>query len=672
MSTQPDADTSVADLLRRGMLHHREGRLPEAERLYRLVLRRDPSNVQGLHLLGTIAGQQGDLGAALELLSRAASADPDNAHLLNNLGETLRHLGRNSEAIHAFRRAVVLQPTLWTAWTNAADAAKAEIGRAEAEGRAAEAARLRKFAGEWLEALGDRYWRERWGAKAEGAYREAIALDPTNVSAHNELGMLLRVGRRLADAEGVLRQALLIQPDLAETHNNLGTVLATRGDDEGARAAFMKALALKPNLREAADNLANSSLLGLVYLDDSTPETIFQAHQDWGRRITAQFSGAGRKLIPTFANSRDSERRLRVGYLSPDFRKHSVSYFFEPLLAAHDAAAVETFCYADVARPDETTRRLEKLAQNWRIVTGCDDAAIQRQIQADAIDVLVELAGHTGGTRLTVLAPKPAPVTVNWLGYPATTGLPTVDYRFTDAEADPPGASDRLHTEELVRLPEGFLCYQPPADAPPIVVTPARKQGFITFGSFNNPRKVASHCFDVWAAILAEIPTARLLLKGTLFIESETRKRFEDEFAKRGIGHARVAFRGWVSTAEHLGGYGDVDIGLDTFPYNGTTTTCEALWMGVPVIVLRGTHHAARVGTSLLSRIGLQELIGNNADEYVEKAVTLAKNLERLQALRVDMRNRMSASPLMDGSRFARRFEAALREIWRRWCRSTA
>jgi predicted O-linked N-acetylglucosamine transferase (SPINDLY family) len=348
-----------------------------------------------------------------------------------------------------------------------------------------------------------------------------------------------------------------------------------------------------------------------------------------------------------------------------------VSYFFEPLLSAHNPEEVETYCYADVRRPDETTRRLQCLTRQWRSVTDMEDAAVRRQIAADGIDVLVELAGHTADTRLTVLAPKPAPVTVNWLGYPGTTGLPTVDFRLTDAEADPPGASDGWHTEELVRLPHGFLCYRPPTDAPPVAPAPALSRGFVTFGSFNNPKKVTSRCIELWAAILGAVPTTRLLLKGELFAEEHTRKRVEGQLARAGVALERVDFRTrTAATAEHLDAYGEVDIGLDPFPYNGTTTTCEAFWMGVPVLTLRGGHHAARVGVSLLTRIGLGELIADHPDDYVAKAVALARDRDRLQALRASMRERMRVSPLMDERDFARRFEAALRDMWRRWCQS--
>jgi predicted O-linked N-acetylglucosamine transferase (SPINDLY family) len=351
-----------------------------------------------------------------------------------------------------------------------------------------------------------------------------------------------------------------------------------------------------------------------------------------------------------------------------------VSYFIEPLLASHDPAVVETYCYANLDKVDAVTRRFEAAAQNWRPVFHLSDEALRQHIRGDRIDILVELAGHTGHSRITALLPKPAPIIVNWLGYPATTGMPGVDYRLTDNEADPPGEADELHTETLIRLEDGFLCYRPPADAPAVAAAPSRDRGFITFGSFNNPAKLTDEGIAIWGRILREIPASRLVLKA-VNIESpefrETRERFLDRFAQEGVPAARIEIRGHTETvAEHLAMYADLDIGLDPFPYNGTTTTCEALWMGLPVVTLNGDRHAGRVGASLLTRVSLPELIADTPDRYVAIAIELARDPERLASLRAGMRERMAASPLRDEPGFARRFEAMLREIWRQWCRT--
>lgn len=484
-------------------------------------------------------------------------------------------------------------------------------------------------------------------------------------------GVLAKTGR-LGEGETVLRRAIALDPSRAEAHASLGYLLLDRGAYELGIAALRKARGPGGGLPGVGgDILAHSTLYYLSFRPDVTPKDLFAAHRQWGLDYLAGLRQSGRDASPAFASSRDPDRRLRVGYLSADMRKHSVSYFFGPLLEAHSAAEVETFCYADVAMPDHVTRRLQGLAHQWRPVAGMDDATIQRQIRADGIDILVELGGHTGGTRLTVLAPKPAPVTVTWLGYPATTGLPTVDYRLTDDIADPPGEADRLHTETLIRLPDGFLCYRPEGEAPAVGPLPVAKHGMITFGSFNNPGKITAEAVRVWSRVLAQVPGSRMLLKGTQFADAGTCGRFRDLFAAGGIGPERLDFRPRALTPrEHLAMYGEVDIGLDPFPYNGTTTTCEAFWMGVPTVTLRGDRHASRVGASLLTRLGLQELIAEDLDAYVAAAVALAGDRERLGALRDGLRARMSGSPLCDRAGFARRFETALREMWRRWCAS--
>ncbi len=665
------ARTSAADLIRQGMSHHREGRLGEAERCYRAALRRHPDHAEGLHLLGILAGQAGRFPAALDLLRRAAAQAPDNADLYNNLGETLRNLGRFAEARDAYRRAVALNRDLAQAYENAAAAAAAEADLAEKSGRREIARELRRLAAADLVKFGQGCWRKMLVSKAEAAFRRALAADPRNAEAMNDLGLLLHVTGRLGEAKSVLERAAAIDPTFAAAFVNLANVRSDRGDGAGAERAHRKALALASSPEQTLQ-IEAGRLYRLMFGEES-PEAIFAAHRDWGVKHMASLRAQGRDGAPSFANRRDPDRPLRLGYLSPDFREHSVSYYVEPLLAAHDRAAFEVFCYAEVSLADEMTRRLQQLAAHWRFVAGMDDRALQRQIRADGIDILIELAGHTGNSRLAALAPKPAPVTVSWLGYPATTGLPTVDYRITDAVADPPGEADRLHTERLVRLPGGFLCYRPPAEAPPVVAPPCRERGWITFGSFNNLLKVNESVVAAWAGVLTAVPGSRLLLKGTLLADEGVRRHCLDLFAQRGAAADRIEFLPRIAAmAKHLGAYGKVDIGLDPFPYNGTTTTCEALWMGVPVVTLRGDRHSGRVGASLLSRVGLEDLVAEDLEDYGARAVQLAADPDRIGALRTGLRERLRASPLCAEAGFARQFEGALREMWRRWCAGDA
>ena len=372
--------------------------------------------------------------------------------------------------------------------------------------------------------------------------------------------------------------------------------------------------------------------------------------------------------VPPFVNSPNPDRRLRVAFLSPDFRYHAVSFFFEPLLAQHDREAIAIYCYAELEQPDFVTRGLQRLGGTWRQTHGLDDAALRAQLRADEIDIAVDLAGHTSSSRLHAFAVKPAPVTATWLGYPATTGLATIDWRITDARADPPG-QERFHTERLLRLPETFLSYQffgseTPAIAPPPLLT---HRG-VTFGSFNNPQKFSPETIAAWARILALTPESRLMLKSRLFNESMRRQHLLDQFRVEGISAERLILRQpQPNILDHLGSYGDIDIALDPFPYNGTTTTCEAMFMGVPVVSLIGDRHAARVGFDLLSIVGLDELAAPTVEAYITIAVGLSQCPQRLVRFRRDLRERLQQSPLGDAPGFARAFERALREMWQAW-----
>jgi predicted O-linked N-acetylglucosamine transferase (SPINDLY family) len=541
----------------------------------------------------------------------------------------------------------------------------AQEAAAKAAGDAEAARRWRQRAAEQLDKVGVLYTGARSGAKAEPAFRQALQLDPENASIPCHYGDLLVQIGRLTEAEPLYRKAVALDPGLARAHNNLASLLKEFGQTETAEASFRRALELDPDLPEAAYALSSNKLMALNYRADVSAEEVFRAHRDWGAALIARQT----EPTPGFANDPDPDRVLRVGYVSPDLRQHSITYFLESLLANHDRAAVETFGYAEVAHPDAVTERFKALTSQWRFTAGMSDAELRHQVREDRIDILVDLAGHTSRTRIAAFAVRPAPVTATWLGYPATSGLATVDYRFTDGIADPPGAADKLHTETLVRLPHGFLCYHPPTDAPEPGPTPAIAKGAVTFGSFNNLAKVTPEVIETWARLLQGLPAARLLLKGWIFADAVLRRRMTDRFAALGVAAERIDLRPLIpGVAEHLRLYREIDIGLDPFPYNGTTTTCEALWMGVPVVTLVGDRHAARVGVSLLARVGLERLAAGDVESYVATAVELARDVAALNEIRLGLRDRMRRSPLMDAPRFARDVEAAYRTMWRAWC----
>ena len=487
------------------------------------------------------------------------------------------------------------------------------------------------------------------------AFERAIQQAPDFSMAHNNLGATLAGQGHFAAAASAYRKALQTDPQNGAAMNNLGVALLEQGMAAKARTMFERVLAADPGDRDAADN----RLYSAIYTEDD-PRAIHAAHAAWGKSQPVP-----PPLRPADANP---IRRLRIGYVSPDFRQHSVSYFIAPLLAAHDPAAVEVFCYADVAQPDAVTARLRPMAQHWRDICGLDDDAVYKLIRTDQIDILIDLAGHTKGNRLAVFARRAAPVQVTAIGYPSATGLAAMDYRLCDDVTDPAPEADAWSVEALVRL-SAMHCYAPPQDAPPLGPLPALANGFVTFGSFNKLAKVSPETVDLWSAVLKAVPGSRLVIKTKPLVEADTRARFEKAFAAHGITPERLHLRGWLpGDRAHLKLYKTIDVALDTFPYNGTTTTCEALWMGVPVVTLAGQGHAARVGASLLTQVGLGECIAASSDEFAAGAGRLAGDLSALALLRDGLRARMTSSRLCDGPAHARDVERAYRAMWQKAC----
>lgn len=603
--------------------HHKAGRIAEAEAGYQAVLRLSPSHPHANNNLALILRAARRHEEALACYRRAlegsGAADPA---VHSNHGCLLSDLGRWEEAAAALRRAVELKP----------DYAEAHFNLANT-----------------LRDLGDRE-----GAVA--AYEEALRLRPGMASALCNLGGVHKSAMALSRAADCFLAALRAEPQLAEAYNNLGETLKEMGRTEEAIGVFQSGLKQHPGHAVMHSNL----LMALNYTPAVAPGEVFRAHLAWDARHGVRPVPARPPRDP------DPGRRLRVGYVSPDFCAHSVAFFAEPLIREHDRGAFEVFCYSNGRRTDMVTRRLQETAQGWRPIAGLPDAEAARLIEADGIDILVDLAGHTANNRLPLFGLRPAPVQVSWLGYPNTTGMAAMDYRMTDAVADPMGVADRLSSETLVRLPRGFHCYQPPVDVPASPEPPSRRTGHVTFGSFNNTSKVTAEVARVWAAILARVPGSRLLVKSAQMADEGTRQRYLGYFTAHGIDPARIELLSRINAADgHLRAYDRVDVALDPFPYNGTTTTCEALWMGVPVVTLLGATHVARVGASLLAHCGLAELIAADEAGYVAAAAALATDAGRLAALRAGMRDRLSAAPLTDYKGFARIVETAYRAMWR-------
>ncbi|MFS2013701.1 tetratricopeptide repeat protein [Azospirillum sp. CT11-132] len=503
-------------------------------------------------------------------------------------------------------------------------------------------------------------------AEAAAALRIALALRPGYDKALVGLGAAAYGAERLDEAVRCWDRALRAIPaQSAGVWFNLGVALQLCGSTTVAMAAFDKAEALMPG----DPRVASQRLLCLNYLD-LPGEHLLAEH----RRFDARFGDRDGRPPPPAAphtNKPDPEKRLRIGYLSVEFRKHLGGYFLTPLFEGADRNRFEIICYSILpdAQADAHTARFKAQADGWRTVGNLDDEALAAQIRADGIDILVDLAGHSGLNRLPMLARRPAPVQVTWLGYPNGTGMKAVGYRIVDPVSDPVGPTDAHAVETLVRLPAPFLCFHPPAAAPPVVPLPAGASGAVTFGSFNKLSKITDGTVALWAEVLRRVPDARLLLKDRPLSDPGTAAMVRARFAAAGIDPIRLDLVGFIKDADgHLAAYNRIDIALDPHPYNGTITTCDCLWMGAPLVTLAGERHAARVGASLMTAIGLPELVAATPDRYAEIAAGLAGDLSRLMRLRMGMRERVRTSALCDEGRFMRNLETAYRLMWRRWC----
>jgi predicted O-linked N-acetylglucosamine transferase (SPINDLY family) len=652
--------SSIPQQLENALRLHRAGQLVPAAEIYREILRTYPNQPDALNLIGLITQQNGDHTQAIELFSKAANANPKNPACSLNRGISLRSLGRQEEATQEFQKALVSDSHFAEAHHQLGNALKSLHRFSEAIASLRRAVELSpKNATIWLN-LGVALLELSHRDEAIACFQRAIELEPSRPEAHNILGSALLDAGRLGEAKKQLHEALRLRPAYPAAHDNLGRALRAQGQAKEALAEFRAALSASAQ-PSTHDNL----LYALNFVPGLSPAEIFAEHKRWAKLHAAPLGGQ-QKLT---TNSFEPGRRLRIGYVSPDFVHHAVSYFIEPVFASHDRTQVEVFCYSNALVPDAVTARLRSLSDQWREIARLNDEQAAALVRDDKIDILVDLAGHTARNRLLVFARKPAPVQVTWLGYPNTTGLNAIDYRITDAVSDPAGQTEAWHSENFFRLPEVFSCYRPPDDAPAVGALPALGNGYITFGSFNHFSKINSGMLDLWARLLVCLPSARLFLKARSLADAETAVLVHETFARPGVAAERVMLcSDELSVAAHLGLYQSVDVALDTSPYNGTTTTCEAFWMGVPVVTLAGQTHVSRVTASLLTHLGRAEWIAHSEDEYIKKCLVLASDLPHLSSIRTAQRERMQQSPLCDEARFTGNLEAAYREMWRSFC----
>jgi predicted O-linked N-acetylglucosamine transferase (SPINDLY family) len=673
------------------------GQHSEAIAAYQRALAVVPDHPQLHSNLGIALQAAGRLDEAVTALRRAVALRPDQAELHVNLGNALKDQGRLDEAIDAYRRAIALRPDDAVAHSNLGVALyeaqrydEATAAYRDALQRKPDDAETHANLGVALQATGqldEAIAACRSAVAIEGdsalvqsnlalalrsagradeaiaALQHAIALDPRLAAAYSNLGTVLDDAGRLDEALAALGRAIELRPDDADARNNLGNVLKHQGRLDEAIGAFRQAVAVKPGLAKIASNL----LYSLHSHPGYDAQALLSEHRAWARRYAAPLAAE----IRPHANDRDPARRLKVGYVSPDLRAHAVGKLVWPLLVHRDRSRFEVVAYSDVRVGDAVTTAIRGQTDHWRDIAGQSDAQVAERIRGDRIDILVDLALHTAGNRMLVFARKPAPVQVTTLGLPATTGLDTIDYRLTDPYLDPPGQTDADYTERSVRLPHCFWVFQPPdaAETYPVTPLPALSNGFVTFGCLNQFAKVTRPALELWVKILRAVPRSQLVLQSPPGRHLEAVREL---FAQGGIAADRLSFVPRAARREYHRRLDALDLALDPFPYNGHTSTLDALWMGVPVVTLAGCTAVGRGGVSILSNVNLHNLIARTTWQYVDISVALAGDLERLADLRTGLRGRLLASPLADTEGYTAAVEAALLAMWQTWCRPAA
>jgi predicted O-linked N-acetylglucosamine transferase (SPINDLY family) len=648
---------TISQALAMAIRHYQAGRLQAAEQIGRRILQAEPDQADAIHLLGVIAHRAGEYEVAVRYMQQAIALRGDVADFHCNLAGAYYALRRIPETIACCRRALELEPNFAQAHYNLGNALKDQRKLDEAVACFRRALQVRPDDFRALNNLGVALKDLGHLDEAVACYRQVLQLRRNDVEPHNNLGIALGEQGRLEQAIACYRRALELDPADAEVHYNLGSACKDQGRLDEALACYRRALELKPDYPEVHSSL----LAALQYCPGVTPAGLAEAHAEFDRRYAAPLGGP----VAPRASARALPGRLRVGFVSRDLGRHPVGYFLVRALENLDPAEQETICYSDRIGADDLTRRFQAAATEWRDVNALSDQRLAEQIRADAVDVLFDLAGHTAHNRLLTFARKPAPIQVTWAGYVGTTGLKAMDYILADRHEIPP-ESEAYYCEKVLRMPDGYVCFEPPDDAPPVGPLPATAAGHVTFGCFNNPAKITPQVVEVWARILRRLPRARLVLKFKGWDDRGVARRFADLFAAGAIDPGRLEFLGWSSRAELLDEYNRVDLALDSFPYCGGLTTCEALWMGVPVVTCPMQTFASRHSLSHLCSVGLTQTIAHDLDQYVELAVSLAADLPRLAELRAGLRQQMAASPLCDGKRFAAHLTAILHDLWRR------
>lgn len=620
----PTQELRALSLIAQGNVLEDAGQLTQALQLYDQSISLSPSFARAHLNRGNVLLGIGDVAGAVSAFETALVHDPIYSAGHFNLGNAFVRAGRRQDALAAYQQAIVLKP----------DFVDAEV------------------------ALGSVLDDLRQFTSAITHYRRALTLRPGYAEVHANLGKSLRELGRFEDALASYRRAVEINPAYVQGHLGLGNALKDLGQLQDALACYRRALALDP-----ASLDAQSNLLFLLNYEDS-PLALPEA-----QRYGALVAGRAR-CFTQWSQKRDPERCLRIGLVSGDFRDHPVSYFLEGVLAAlshQTTGRLEFFAYSNHFQCDPVTDHVKALCHGWCLTANLSDEALAQRIHDDAVDILIDLGGHTAHNRLPVFAWKPAPVQASWLGYFGTTGVAAIDYLIADPWTLPVGEESSF-TEQIWRLPDTRLCFTAPQMDVEVSALPALTNGYLTFGCFNNISKMTTPVVALWARVLGAVPHSRLFLKSPQLNEHSVRLNVAEQFSAHGVGPERLIFEGLSSRAEYLACYQRVDIALDPFPYTGGTTTVEALWMGVPVLTLEGARFLARQGLGLLMNAGLPQWIASDYDDYVARATANGTDLKALALLRAKLRQQVLASPIFDATLFAYHFEIALRGMWQKWC----
>jgi protein O-GlcNAc transferase len=683
----PGPSDAAERLIAEGNRAEDAGKLHEACALYREALRLAPQAARAHLNLGIALQALGDEGGAIACYQQALVVDPANPYAGYNLGK-LRYEGRaHGEAERLLRGALRSRPDFPEARVVLACALEAQgnVQAAATELEAALRSRPDDFGALFIYAGILR----RLGRldDAASALRRAISVDPQSMDARATLFHVLEAKGDPAGAAVQLEAVLRQRPDWADALFNYGCVLTKLMRAAEAEAAFRRTIAVDAGftrayrmlggvmlaqcrVNEALEvyrraprdpDVVSAELFALNASQTGSEDELFARHAEFGRRLEETYPARF-----AYPGARDPQRRLRVGYVSGDFSYHVVALFMLPVLERRDRAAIEVFCYSTSERVDEYTRQLRVHADAWRPCAGLTDRQLADAIHADGIDILVDLAGHSGEPQLRVFAQKPAPVQATWLGYLNTTGMTRMDYRISDAYADPPGLTEARHTEKLARLPHSQWCYRPFMSAATAASPPCVSNGVLTFGSFNQAAKLSPASRALWAQILSRVPGSRLVVLGVP--AGRAHDRLAADFAAAGIDASRIHLVPYVSLKDYFGWYNQVDIALDTTPYSGGTTTCDALWMGVPLLTAPGERPGSRSAASILTTAGMADWIASDPKDYVSRAVDFARDRQMLSNLRVTLRGRLKASPLMDEEGFTRDLENLYRQMWRQYC----